>query len=287
MSGYIIPQMDDARAKQIFIDHYSQSNSKPSEIARKQSKLDNHLQILEKEQFDAVLYSLKTFIKKIEETEIYIDLTSKLRPQMENSDCQNQIKCHQCNGKKLIDCKTCKHFYSLNCNYCKNNYLQSCNYCRNSTFTYNDKCKTCSNKRVVICDLCKGCGELMCYKGKKAVTEPIEDIFIGCKDSIPLMVLCKGKGAVLVDQTKKTLDPIDHYPDADVHAKCKELLMKHKIRLLHSPGAEVVSQNHKLVAIPIISYTAQCKNKIVKFMLIGENQDVYIPKSDKNICSVS
>lgn len=107
----------------------------------------------------------------------------------------------------------------------------------------NDKCKTCSNKRVVICDLCKGCGELMCYKGKKAVTEPIEDIFISCKDnSIPLMVLCKGKGAVLVDQTKTTLDPIDHYPDAEVYTKCKELLMKHKIRLLHSPGAEVVSQ---------------------------------------------
>lgn len=95
----------------------------------------------------------------------------------------------------------------------------------------------------MICDLCKGCGKLICYKEKKAVTEPIEDIFISCKDSsIPLMVLCKGKGAVLVDQTKKSLEPIDHYPDADVHTKSKELLMKHKIKLMHSPGAELVSQ---------------------------------------------
>ena len=86
----------------------------------------------------------------------------------------------------------------------------------------------------------------MCYKGKKAKTEPIEYFFINCKDkSIPLMVLCNGKGATLVDQTKRKLDPIDNYPDADVHTKCKELLKKHEVRLLHNPGAELVSQVSK------------------------------------------
>jgi hypothetical protein len=73
------------------MDHYAHSYSKPSEIARKQTKLDTHLQISEKQQFDAVLYSLKTVLKRVEETEIFVDLTSKLRPQMENADWSSQI----------------------------------------------------------------------------------------------------------------------------------------------------------------------------------------------------
>lgn len=291
MSGCIVPEIDDERAKQLLINHYAkQSKSSLSSDARKQHTLNKHLRIINKERFDAVLYSLKTILKKVEDTEIYIDLTTRIRPQISNdeSDSISHKECHQCNGKKIIKCITCKNLYSLNCHFCDNDFLQPCNHCHNSTFTYNDKCKTCHNKRFVLCDLCKGCGEIICYKGRQTVTEPIEDFIISCKDSsIPFMVLCKSKGTVLVNQTKKRLEAINHYPDDTVHKNCKDLLKRHEMKLRHSPSWDLVNQNHKLVAIPIVSYTALCKEKQVKFMLIGENLDVYIPKPPRSPCSIS
>ena len=110
----------------------------------------------------------------------------------------------------------------------------------------NEKCNTCHNKRFVICDLCKGCGEVMCYKGRNVVTEPIEDFIINCKDNcIPLMVLLKGKGATLVDQTRRKLEAINHFPDDIVHQNCKELLKRHELKLKHNPSWELVNQVRK------------------------------------------
>lgn len=288
MSGCLLHQVDNDKAKQLLISFYAKQFP-PGEAARKQAKLNQHLKIIEKDQFDAVLYSLKTVVKKVEDSEIFIDLTSKIRPQFSDQDTFRQQKCHQCNGKKIMKCTSCRNLYSINCNYCESDTLQTCHHCNNSTFTFNDKCKTCHNKRFVVCDLCKGCGEINCYKGKITKTEPIEDFVINCKDnSIPLMVICKGKGTVIVDQTKKKLEAINHYPDDAIHKNCKDLLERHKMRMKQSPSWELVNQNQKLVAIPILSYTAQCKEKKIKFMIIGDNLDVYIPKiAAKNPCSIS
>lgn len=287
-------EIDNEKAKQLLINYHTKQSGNPkcllSSTIRKQSTLNKHLRILERDHFEAVLYSLKTLINKSEDKEVYVDLTSKTRPNnlVSEFNSSRQQVCHQCDGKKIKKCNTCKGMYSLNCNYCDSDSQQTCHHCYNSTFTFNDKCKTCHNKRLVVCDLCKGCGELICYKGKVTITEPIEDLIINCKDnSIPLMAICKGKGTVLVDQTKKKLEAINHYPDDVVHKNCKELLKRHDLKLQNSPHWELVSQNHRLVAIPIVSITAQCKDKKIKFMIIGENLEVYIPKSNRTPCSIS
>jgi hypothetical protein len=94
-----------------------------------------------------------------------------------------------------------------------------------------------------VCELCKGCGELHCYTGKVTRTEPIEDFVINCQDnSIPLMVLCKGKGTVIVEQTRKKLEAINHYPDAAVHKNSKELLERHEFRLRQNSSWDLVNQ---------------------------------------------
>ena len=56
------------------------------------------------------------------------------------------------------------------------------------------------------------------------------------------MVMCKGKGTVIVEQTRKKLEAINHYPDEAVHKNCKELLERHELRLRHSPSWDLVNQ---------------------------------------------
>jgi len=56
------------------------------------------------------------------------------------------------------------------------------------------------------------------------------------------MVLCKSKGTVIVDQTRKKLEVINHYPDEGVYRNCKELLEKHELRLRCSPSWKLINQ---------------------------------------------
>ena len=55
-----------------------------------------------------------------------------------------------------------------------------------------------------MCELCKGCGDVKCFKGKTTIKESIDDVIVNCKDNtIPLNIILKSRGTILVDQTKQ------------------------------------------------------------------------------------
>ncbi len=81
----LLAHIDNERAKQLLINSYTKQYT-PSEASRKQAKLNSNLKIVEKKQFDAVLYSLKTLIRKVEDAEVFIELTAKELPQLPDHD---------------------------------------------------------------------------------------------------------------------------------------------------------------------------------------------------------
>ena len=107
----------------------------------------------------------------------------------------------------------------------------------------NINCNQCNNSQLVECQTCKGLGQIKYIKYKTDKNHYIDDVIINCKDnSLPLKVILKGKGSILVNQTMKKLNPISNYPDRNVYERCKDLLVKHDEKLRKSPDWQLVNQ---------------------------------------------
>jgi len=78
-----------------------------------------------------------------------------------------------------------------------NNYFQN-------ELKSDNNCNHCNNSQLVECQTCKCLGQIKYIRYKTDKNHYIDDVIINCKDnSVPLKVILKGKGSVLVNQTMK------------------------------------------------------------------------------------
>lgn len=104
-------------------------------------------------------------------------------------------------------------------------------------------CNACNNNLFIQCHSCKGFGQLKYLKYKATVKKCIDDVIINCKDdSIPLKVILKSKGTIIVNETKSKLNAISSYPDDVVYQSCKDLLRKHDDKVEKSTDWQLVNQ---------------------------------------------
>lgn len=272
-------QLNTQNNKKLLFDHLNKT---------KKISMDQ-LTIIHSEQFDAILYGLKSTVKIEVEKSTYFSIDSNQRFLNEEQLESDLKSCFNCEGKKYLFCEECNYLTPEQFTKCL--YHEPTEKCFNCYQLFEDLkqkeiCESCNNMIFIKCTRCKGLGRLKRVKLKQDIKKILDDVIIICKDnSIPFKKLIQSKGILLVEESMKKLNPISNYPDQNVHEKCKQLLINHNEKIKCSNSWELINQSHQLVAIPITFCKARLKKEIISFYVIGEDSEIYLP--EKKFCSIS
>lgn len=86
-----------------------------------------------------------------------------------------------------------------------------------------------------------GCGSSSCKESK--VNDCLYDVFVKCDDAaIPLRILTKSKGTVILNQTCRNVSFVNHFPDLKINMACNDMILRHENRVRENPSMKITRQ---------------------------------------------
>lgn len=260
---------------------------------------ENKIEILNMETCDALIYNLRTIIKTNKTSDEYFNLnetpshdnlysassfnkTYPIEVHTYNLASSKLRDCYKCNGLKYLSKENETFGFNNERNVSTHGVINS----ETGEYIHYNARNTANGSYRMKCNLCNGNGKLNRFKRDTLVEDCIYDVRVKCTHkSVPLKSIIKNKGNLIVNQTKKKLSPISSFPDDEIFEFSNDLLKRHEARLRNLPEWEVVNQTHQLIAIPITSYTAKYKQKIIQFYIFTETNDIFVNKKNHE-CSL-
>ncbi|RZF33322.1 hypothetical protein LSTR_LSTR007667 [Laodelphax striatellus] len=194
--------------------------------------------------------------------------------------------CHRCSGTGTILCSECRGKGWVRCITCNgegyNTDQEMCVHCRVSKHGYGRQdCYNCKASGKLLCPPCESTGLLLCYiqltvTWKTNVSEKIVK-----KVSLPEKLFSMVTGKEIFLEEGARVAPLLGFPDESIDNVSAELIQTHSTRF---SDHNIISQRHRVRAVPTASISYQWKGEERHFFLYGLENKIHAPNYPQTCC---
>ncbi|KAM9324393.1 protein SSUH2 homolog [Gastrophryne carolinensis] len=186
--------------------------------------------------------------------------------------------CNKCQGRGRCRCPNCGGSGQFRCRCSSGSRQRSKNKrCHACSGSHRRRCSKCSGRGRKVCSCCKGEGRLIHYQQLSVTWKTLQSEYISSppdpKLSIPITVLKKVSGEVIVKNDGVTVSPLPGFEDSlEVPTVSQRLIQEH--HGICGPSSHLLRQQQMLEVIPVAHVQYEYRGKSLTSHVYGRERRV-------------